>query len=100
MIGLDAQTVQIYMAILWMSCAAFTLGLATPISKWLTYALFTGSVWRADTMIGDHFFTRLLFPLCFARCGEAYWLDGWIARRRGLRPNGPRRIRRGPARCC
>jgi hypothetical protein len=96
MTNLDAHTVEIYMGALWISCAAFTLGLATPITKWLTYALFMATVWRADTMIGDHFFTRLLFPLCFARCGEVYSVDAawlaWRARRRGAQPDGPRAI--------
>ncbi|MFV8756673.1 hypothetical protein ACNOYE_39520 [Nannocystaceae bacterium ST9] len=83
------EFVTAYVAILGVACVAFTLGLATAISKWLTWFLYLGMIARiGPAWQGDHLFACFLFYLCLARCGESYAIDAWIRNIRN--PQQPR----------
>jgi hypothetical protein len=77
------EFVTAYCGILWIACAAFTLGLATSITKWITWLLFIGLYARTGPASqGDHVFAGFAFYLCLSRCGESFSVDAWIRRRR------------------
>jgi hypothetical protein len=89
------EFVAAYTGVLWVACAAFTLGLATSATKWTTWILFVGLIARNRiTLQGDHLYAGYLFLLCLSRCHESFSLDAWIRRRRD--PSLPRH-RRIPA---
>ena len=72
-----------YVWVMGAACLAFTVGLATPVTKWITLALLHGLVTRnAIYLGGEQVFTSFLFYLCLSRCGEAYGFDAWRRRRR------------------
>lgn len=71
---------------------AFTLGLFTPISKWLTLILFHCFVARNSLpLAGEQLYASFLLLLCLSDCGAAYGIDAWRARRRSC-DGAPRRI--------
>jgi hypothetical protein len=75
--------VRAYARVQWVACAAFMVGFATPITKWLTWLLFMMMLARNGVDAGgDHVFASYLFYLCLSRCGESYSVDAWIRRRR------------------
>jgi hypothetical protein len=75
--------VRTYAGLQWVVCAAFMLGFATPITKWLTWLLFMWMLARNGIDSGgDHVFAGFLFYLCLSRCGDSYSVDAWLRRRR------------------
>lgn len=67
------------------SSVALAIGLATPVSKWLSLFLLIGLIARNSIFLaGEHVFASFLFLLCLSRCGQVYSVDAWIRRRRGL----------------
>ncbi len=72
-----------YVAVLIISCAAFTVGLLTRWTKWITLMSLLGLLARnAIVLGGEQVFTSFLFYLCLARCGQAYGIDAWLRSRR------------------
>ncbi|MEZ4451423.1 MAG: hypothetical protein R3B09_18230 [Nannocystaceae bacterium] len=62
---------------------AFTLGIGTRVTKWITAALFLSIFLRNNLpMAGQQVLGNFLFLLCLSRCGAAYSIDAWIRRRR------------------
>lgn len=81
------RAVSVYMWTLRASCVALAIGLATPVSKWLTFGLLIGMINRNPIFwAGDHIFAGFLFLLCLSRCGQVYSVDAWIRRWRGREP--------------
>ncbi len=81
--------VRAYAITLGIACFAFTVGLATRVTKWLTLALLHGLITRNGVYLGgEQLFASFVFYLCLSRCGEAYGVDAWLRRRRGqgMRP--------------
>jgi hypothetical protein len=87
------QVVSAYTWTLRASCVALAIGFATSVSKWLTLLLLLGLIARNSIFLsGEHVFASFLFLLCLSRCGQAYSVDAWIRRRRGLHPSADRGI--------
>jgi len=77
------EFVRAYRGLQWIACAAFMIGLATPVTKWLTWALFMAMLARNSIDVGgDQVFACFLVLLCLSRCGESYSVDAWLRRRR------------------
>lgn len=80
-------TVHAYVWLLGAAALCLAVGLATPITKWITWALFIGLVARNGMFTaGEQIFASTLFYLCLAQCGRAYGIDAWLHHRRGSGP--------------
>lgn len=72
-----------YQILQWVACAAFTVGLATRVTGWLTWFLLLSLLVRNSIDVGgDQVFAGFLFLLGLARSGESYSVDAWLRRRR------------------
>lgn len=79
----SAAFTRAYQVVQWVACAAFTVGLATRLTSWLTWFSFLAMLARNSIDAGgDQVFAGFLFLLCLARCGESYSVDAWLRRRR------------------
>lgn len=73
-----------------LSCALFTLGAWTRITKWATAYLFLSITLRNPLpLAGEQVLGNFLFLLCLSRCGAAYSLDRWWRSRRQSSSQGP-----------
>jgi hypothetical protein len=83
----DPPFVRAHELAFYLVCAAFTLGLLTSVTKWLTWFLYLSLLLRGFVgAAGEHVMVNFLVLLCWSRCGEVWSVDGWWRRRRGAPP--------------
>ncbi|MCX4247531.1 hypothetical protein [Paraliomyxa miuraensis] len=89
----DPAFVRAHELALYVVAGAFTVGLATPITKWLTWFLLL-SILQRNTIAaaGEQVLLGFLVPVVWSRCGEVWSVDRWLRRARPERriPAWPR----------
>lgn len=78
----DPAFVQWHIGLFYVVCGAFTIGLATPVTKWLTWFLLLSILQRSYVAAaGEQVLMCTLVPLVWSRCGEVWSVDRWLRRR-------------------
>jgi len=91
--------VRVQVRVLLLAIGAFTIGLGTRVTKWVTLVAFCSLVDRnAIFWAGEQVYLDFLLLLCLSRCGHAYSVDEWLRRRRirATAPDAPIVLRRIP----
>jgi hypothetical protein len=89
----DPAFVRVHELALYVVAGAFTVGLATPITKWLTWFGLMSILQRNFVAAaGEQVLLGFLVPVVWSRCGEVWSVDRWLRRDRPERriPAWPR----------